>query len=168
MAALDEAIISLMKIDYEVSSLTVDAVGKKYGISGSYVSRIARNRGWLLRTQRLGHKPRTTVPLSNVGRALIAHRLCGVINGKIDQMEKDMQSGTLSSADLERDAKSIASMIGGMQKVVNAPDEDKVSKPDVTQAGVTTGNDEVERLQREIVERFERIQNRRDAERGSQ
>ena len=79
-------------------------------------------------------------------------------------METDMQSGELSSADLERDAKSVASMIGGMEKVVNGPDEDKERTPRA--ASVAAVND-VERIHREIIERFERIQRRREAERGS-
>jgi hypothetical protein len=74
----------------------------------------------------------------------------------------------LSSADLDRDAKAIASMIGGMQKVVPVPDEDKVSKPDDARCAAVANTDEVERLQREIIERFERIEKRRQAERGSQ
>lgn len=162
MAALDEATIALIKVDYEESSLTVAAIGKKYGVSASYICRLARERGWLMRTVRLGRRPRVATPLSGAGRALIAHRLCGVINKKIDQMENDMDSGELSSADLERDAKTIASMIGGMEKVTTGPGEDKVSKLDDAQ-----DSDEVERLQREIIERFERIQSRREAERGS-
>lgn len=166
--ALDEAAFALMRVDYEESSLTVAAIGDKFGVSASYVCRQARERGWLMRTDRLGRRPRTTAPLSGVGRALIAHRLCGVINKKIDQMEKDMESGELSSADLERDAKTIGSMIGGMHKVVPVPGEDKVSKPDVARTAAVENADEVERLQREIIERFERIQSRREAERGSQ
>ena len=166
MAAFSDATIALIKIDYEESSLTVVAIGEKYGISAPYVSRIARERGWILRTQRLGRRPRTKSPMSNAGRALISHRLCGVINRKLDQMENDMESGALSSADLERDAKTIASMIGGMQKVGPVQTEDKVSKFDAVRPAAVADTDEVERLQREIVERFEQIERRRAAEAG--
>jgi hypothetical protein len=164
MAALNEATIGLIRVDYEEGALTVAAIGEKYGVSASYVCRLARERGWLMRTDRLGRRPRTSAALSATGRALIAHRLCGVINKKIDQMEKDMESGALSSADLERDSKTIASMIGGMHKVIPVPIEDKVSKPDAAPSTAVANTDEVERLQREIIERFERIQSRREVE----
>lgn len=166
MAALDEATVALIKIDYEESSLTVAAIGAKFGVPPSYVSRLARQRGWKMRSGRAGSRARAAAA-DAAGRALIARRLCGVINMKIDQMEQDMNSGEHSSADLERDAKTIASMIGGMQKVVPGPDEDKVSKPDAERSVTVENCDEVERLQREIIERFERIEKRREAEGGS-
>ena len=171
MAAFDAATIALIKIDYEESSLTVAAIGEKYGVSASYISRLARERGWLLRTQRLGRRSRTEMFLSSAARALIAHRICGVINGKLDQMEADLQNGVLSSADLERDAKSIGSMIGGLEKVTHDADADEqhnTRKADAAKAERADGANDVERLQREIIERFERIQRRREAEAGSQ
>ncbi len=168
MVAFDPATLELIRIDYEESTLTVAAIGDKFGVTAQYISRLARKHGWKLRTQQNRRAPRVKPPPSYVGRALIAHRLCGVINKKIDQMEKDMESGELSSADLERDAKTISSMIGGMEKVTHGPAEDKVSKPDVARSAAVDANvDEVERLQREIIQRFERIEQRRQAERGS-
>ena len=168
MAAFDQATLDLIRIDYEESDLTVAAIGTKYGVTAGYISRLAREHGWLMRAERMGRRPRTDARLTNAARTLIAHRLCGVINKKLDQMEKDMESGELSSADLERDAKTIASMIGGMEKVKSGPGEDKVSKPDAVRTAAVANADEVERLQREIIERFERIEKRREAERGSQ
>ena len=95
--ALDAATLALIKVDYEESSLTVAAIGEKYGHSPSYISRLARIHGWILRTQRLGRTPRMSAVLSQQARALIAHRLCSIINKKLDQMEKDMDSGVLTS-----------------------------------------------------------------------
>jgi hypothetical protein len=167
MAALSEATIARIRIDYEESSMTVEAIGQKYGVAATYISRLARTRGWLMRSIRMGRRARVGAPLTVSGRAFIAQRLCGVINKKIDQMEQDMQSGVLSPADLERDAKTVASMIVGMEKVATATDGEKKHKGqggDVAEAGSV---DEVERLQREIIERFESIQRRREAEAGS-
>ena len=164
--ALDEASKGLMRIDYEETDLTVDAIGDKFGVTGSYVSRCARRGGWKMRSERPGVLARAAAA-DAAGRARIARRLCTVINKKIDQMEKNMTSGEHSSADLERDAKTIGSMIGGLQKVVPGPDEDKVSKPDAERSTSVETADEVERLQREIIERFERIEKRREAEGGS-
>ena len=169
MSALDEATIALIKIDYEKTKLPVAGIEVKYGLSASYVSRLARLRGWKMRRPR---KDVTATTLSPSGQQAgeqpgIATRLWTVITMKLDQMEKGMTNGELSAADLERDAKTIAAMIGGMQKVVSVPGEDKVSKPDVERTGAANNADEVARLQREIVERFERIQRRREAERGS-
>ncbi len=178
---LDEAELAVMQWEYEETPLTVDEVGLRHGCSGQTVCKIAKRNGWKLRGRRNGaavrRSPAAGAPAVASTAALrvrpvqapgIAQRLCNVINRKLDQMEKDMQSGELSSADLERDAKTIASMIGGMQKVTPTPDEDKVSKPDAARVATVDNAEEVERLQREIVERFERIQSRREAEGGSQ
>lgn len=156
MTTLDEAVIAQIKVLYEESGLTLVRIGVQFGRTATSISQLARKRGWKLRAPRKLSPPKA--------RAALAHRLCDVINKKLDQMETDMQSGELSSADLERDAKSVASMIGGMDKAVSAQNEDKKRKPRAAASAAVT---EVERLQREIIERFERIQRRREAERGS-
>lgn len=163
--AFDAATIARMKVDYEESDLTVVQIGAKYGCSTAYVCKLAKLHGWKPRSLRIGRapaKPKSWRPRARTG---IARRLCKVINKKLDQMETDMQSGELSSADLERDAKSVASMIGGMEKVVSGPDEDKERTPRAAAAAGAVND--VERIHREIIERFERIQRRREAERGS-
>ena len=71
-----------------------------------------------------------------------------------------MKTGENCAADVERNTKVVTSMIGSLQKV-RAPGEDKLGDVQSTNAGA---KDDVERLQREIIERFERIQRRRDAE----
>ena len=166
--ALDAATLALIKVDYEESGLTVAAIGEKYGHSPSYISRLARIHGWILRTQRLGRTPRMSAVLSQQARALIAHRLCSIINKKLDQMEKDMDSGVLTSPDLERDSKTIGSMVVGVERIVPRLEEDKVSKRDAAEAAPLADDDAVMRLQLEIIERFERIQRRREAARGSE
>lgn len=166
--ALSAATKARVRRDYEQSDLTLVAIGIKYDRSPSYISQLARKEGWALRSLRPGKRTRSRLPVSRALRAAIARRLCDVVNRKLEQMEKDMQSGALSSADLERDAKSIGAMIGGVQKVVPGPNEDKVSRPDdILPDGAAEASD-IERLQREIVERFERIQRRRQAEGGSE
>ena len=84
-----------------------------------------------------------------------------------------MTSGELSSADYEGDAKAVGSMIGGMHKVVaTVKDADEERRPksasSAASAAPATSSGEAERLHREIIERFERIQRRWEAERGSQ
>ena len=165
--ALDEATIALVKYDYEETDLTIVAIGKKHGCSPSYICRLARNRGWLLRSIRLGRTLRTPMVVSEAARALIAQRLCSLISKKLDQMEKDMETGTLGSSDLERDTKSVGAMMTGMDKVLAPANADKKHKAkEAAAAEADPAIEDVERLQREIVERFERIERRREAERG--
>jgi tRNA uridine 5-carbamoylmethylation protein Kti12 len=91
---------------------------------------------------------------------VLAHRLCDAITKKLDQMEKGMESGELNSSDYERDAKSVAQMISGMEKVAAVGGNgDKQRKPKAAEPTVS----DVERLRREIVERFERLQRSRNA-----
>jgi hypothetical protein len=160
---LDAATVALVRIDYEESDLTVDAIGLKYGRSPSFISRLAREGGWLMRSERMGRRPRAGSAPSHMAREGIARRLARFINSKLDHLEKCMQDGTLSPEDAERGAKSVATIIGGFDKVMTPaelPDEDKRTMAQRDTAGAV---DEVERLQREIIERFERIQRRREA-----
>jgi hypothetical protein len=164
----DAAELAVMKGEYEDTPLTVSAIGLRHGCSGPTVSKTARREGWRLRRPGKVAAQEPTIAPAGVAAAGIAARMWNVITMKLDQMEKDMNSGALCSADLERDAKMIGTMIAGVQKVVPVPGEDKVSKPDGARSGPVAKTDEVERLQREIIERFERIQRRREIERGSE
>ena len=161
---MDAATEAAIKLDYEESDLTLDSVGKKYGRSGAWVCKLARLRGWKRRRESVPSDlpPRPRRP-RNV-RSVIDRRMCNIINRKLKQMETGMKTGELSSADLDRDAKWVGSMLGGMGKVKAPAERDEVSNPNIAKAGAV---DEVERLQREIIERFERIQRRREAARGS-
>jgi hypothetical protein len=99
--------------------------------------------------------------------------LCAAITTKLEQMEKGMKSGELGSADFERDAKAVGSMLGGLEKVTaTTPDADKERQPKSTNSAASAasaaGSGEAERLHREIIERFEHLQRRRKTERGSQ
>jgi len=161
--ALDAAMLAEMKRLWTTSHLTQVEIAKQFGCSAARVSQLAKQGEWGPRPY-AGNRGRQYATFPRVSsRAGIARRMCAVINRKLDQMETDMQSGELSSADLERDAKTVASMIGGMEKVASDADDDRTHK---SVAALTASVNEVERLQREIIERFERIQRRRDAERG--
>jgi uncharacterized protein YjcR len=161
--AFDVATLALIQVDYEESDLTVVKIGLKYGCSPSYISRLAREYGWLLRSERLGRRPRLGQWASRQAREAIAQRLSRVINKKLDQMEQGMESGELGAEEAERGAKMVGSMLGGFERVAAAPEEDNVRNAKAADADTA---DEVERLQREIIERFERIQRRREAEGG--
>jgi len=167
MAVLDEATLAEIKDLYQGSELTLAAIGARYGRSPSGISRLARAHGWLMRSVARGWAPRRTLLSGAKARAYLAHRLCQTVGMKLDQMEKDMACGKLSSEDFERDTKSVASMMGGMDKAT-ATDADKDPKPKSERAAAESAPaSDVERLQREIIERFERIQRRRNAEAGS-
>ena len=166
--ALDAATIALIKVDYVESDLTVEQIGLKYGRSSSFICRLAREGGWLMRSERMGWRPRSGSVPSHMAREAIAKRLARFINSKLDHLEIGMQNGTLSPDDAERGAKSVATIIGGFDKVMarpELPDEDKRKTGQHDNVGSV---DAIERLQREIIERFERIQRRREAARGSE
>jgi hypothetical protein len=120
-----------------------------------------------MRWEVMGRAPRVSGLSTPKARAKLADRLCNAITKKLEQMEKGMKSGELGSADFERDAKAVASMIGGMEKVAaTVTDADEERQPKSASAGAHAG--EAERLHREIIERFERIQRRRNAQAGSE
>ncbi len=101
-------------------------------------------------------------------KAKLIRRLYDTISMMLEQMEADMRSGQLKAQDVERGGKSMAAMIGSLTKAAaTEPDGDAKQKPETTEPAAAVA-DEVARLQREIIERFESIQRRRDAEAGSQ
>jgi uncharacterized protein YjcR len=164
--AFDAATRALIKIDYEDGDLTVEKIGEKYGCSASLVSKMAREGGWLMRSERRGFRPRAGSVTSRTAREAIAQRLARFINRKLDYLEIGMQNGTVTPDEAERGTKQVAAMIGGFGKVVGRPerpDEDKRKS-----ASHADSVDDVERLQREIIERFARLERRREAARGSE
>ncbi len=163
--ALDKAAEAEIKRLYLETNVTLVKIGEQFGIAASSISRLARTRGWPMRWERMGRSPRTMQSSTPKARAALVHRLCIAIDKKLDQMETNMASGKLGSSDYERDAKAVGSMINGMEKVaVAGADADKEQKPKSAGPAAAT---EADRIRREIVERFERIQRRRNAERGS-
>ncbi|MCZ7595252.1 MAG: hypothetical protein M5U16_10305 [Hyphomicrobium sp.] len=167
-APLDEPTIALIRVDYEESDLTLKAMEAKYDVSASFICRLARERGWLMRSERMGRRPRAGVALSQMAREAIAQRIARFVNSKLDYLEKGMQDGTITPEDTERGTKAVATIIGGFEKVAARPEHADEDKRTMAQSKDVDAIDEVERLQREIIERFERIQRRRQAEGGSQ
>jgi len=158
--ALDDAAVAEIQRLYADTIVTVAQIGEQFGISPSAVSKLARTRGWPMRGERMGRSTRRGQPSTPKARAVLAHRLCNAITKKLDQMEKGMESGELSSSDYERDAKSLASMISGMEKVAAvSSDGGKEPKPKAAEPAVA----QVERIRRETVQRFERLQRSRNA-----
>lgn len=164
MSVLDEATLAEIRRLYEGSDLTVEAIGVRHGRSASGISRLARTHGWVMRSVARGWAPRRLLHSGPRARAVVAHRLCTAITRTLDQMETDMASGKASPEDHERRAKSVAAMVGGLDKVTAPADADKVEE---AQAAEPAGLSKVERLRREIIERFERLQRRRDAGAGA-
>jgi hypothetical protein len=164
--ALDEATLAEIKHLYLADVLSLAEIGSRYGRTASGVSRLARTHGWVMRSQLRGYAPRNSVPPTPKARELLVARICDVIGTKLKQMEAQMQSGELSTEDFERDANSVASMVGSVDKATGSDGEEK-RKPK-SAAPTNSAPDDAERLHREIIERFERIQKRRHAEAGSE
>ncbi len=168
--ALDDAALAEIERLYREGKVTLAEIGLRFNRAPTGISRLARAHGWPMRWEAMGRAPRVRRLSTPKARALLVHKLCDAITAKLEQMEKGMKSGELSSADFERDAKAVASMIGGMEKVAATStdaDEERRPKSATGDPGESSGANEAERLHREIIERFERIQSRRNAEAGS-
>ena len=167
--ARDDAALAEIERLYRAGELTRVEIGCRFDRSAAAISKLARSRGWPMRWEVMGRAPKVSGLSAPKARAKLANRLCNAITKKLEQMETGMKSGELGSADFERDAKAVASMIGGMQKVaatVADAEQERQPKSASASAGANTG--EAERLHREIIERFERIQRRRNAAAGSE
>jgi hypothetical protein len=161
---IDKQAVAEIKLLYHANELTLAEIGARYGRSASTISRMARRYGWVMRTALMGHAPRFSAPAAAKACELLVRRLCEVINMKLQQMEAQLRNGDLSTEDFERDAKSVASMVGSVSKVIAAgADGEKEKTPDPVEPPPA----EVERIHREIVERLEGIQRRREAEQRS-
>jgi hypothetical protein len=160
--ALDPAVLAEIKRLHGDRTITLAEIGRRHNRSAAWVSQLARKHGWPMRRGEQREAQRSEA------RARLAAKLCKAITRKLEQMEKGMKSGELNSADLERDAKSVVSMVGSMEKVLTTVPhaEERQPNPASAEAGGAPSAGEAERLHREIMERFERIQRRRDAEAG--
>jgi hypothetical protein len=166
--ALDDVSLAEIGRLYREGELTLAEIGRRFGCTDSAISKLARTRGWPMR-RAMTVRAAGRIALVPAARVRLVRTLCAAITTKLEQMEKGMTSGELSAADCERDAKAVGSMLGGLEKVTaTVPDADEERPPKSAGAGANAGGGEAERLHREIIERFERIQRRRDAERGSQ
>ena len=164
MALTPEAEAEVARL-YLANELTLEEIGARYAMSAPAVCKLANRRGWPKRSELAGAARRQRVVIS---RALeqVMMRMCGAMNAKLEQMEKGMQAGELGSEEFERDSKAIAALAAVTQKALaTGPDAKKERQPKSTEPAAPA--DEVERLQREIIERFERIQRRRELEAGS-
>jgi hypothetical protein len=164
---LDEATLAEIKRLHQANELTLDEIGARHGIAATKVSKLARVNGWPSRSQLLGRAPRSFRRASARTQARLVRRLYDTISVMLLQMEADMRSGTLKAPDFERIGKSVAAMVGSLSKATaTEPDGDEKQKPNA--AAPAAAPDEAERLHREIIARFERIQSRRNAEAGSE
>jgi hypothetical protein len=165
--ALDERAVAEIKILHQACELTLAEIGARCGISATAVSHLARKEGWTPRSQLLGHAARSFRPATLQMRARLVRRFYDVMNKKLDQMEKAMAADKLSAEEFEREGKTTAAMFGSVAKAVAESDGEKRQKPKASEPAPVSASDEAERLHREIIERFERIQKRRNAEAGS-
>jgi hypothetical protein len=166
MAVLDKAAEEEIKVLYLDSDETLAQIGARYGVTAPAISQLARRRGWPMRYDRNDVRLPGADVLQHV-RAHVAQRMGAALVVKLRKMEAAMRSGKLSSQDFERDAKSVAAMMIGFDKTT-AGHEDNNKTAKSAGAGEPEPLDEAERLHREILERFDRIQRRRDAEGGSE
>jgi hypothetical protein len=167
---LSEAALAEIKCLHQANELTLAEIGVRFGLSASTVSNLARRHGWPSRTEVIGRARPSFRGVTARAKAKLVRRFYDTISMMLEQMETDMRSGKLKAQDVERAGKAMAAMaamIGSLGKAAaTEPDGDKKQKPESTEAAAAA--DEVERLQREIIARFESIQRRRDAEAGSQ
>jgi len=164
--ALDKAALAEIKRLHQANELTLAEIGARFGLAATTVSKLARVHGWPSRSQLQGRAPPSFRPATGRTQAKLVRRLFDTISAMLEQMEAGMKSGKLTAQDFERAGKSVAAMIGGLSKATaTEPDGDEKQTPNTEPAAAA---DEAERLHREIIERFERIQRRRDAEAGSE
>jgi hypothetical protein len=164
--ALSEAALAEIKCLHQANELTLAEIGALFAISASTVAKLARRYGWTSRSELIGRVRPSFRSVTAQAKARLIRRLYDTISMMLEQMEADMRSGKLKAQDVERAGKSMAAMIGSLTKATaTEPDGDAKQKPETEPAAVAN---EVARLQREIIERFESIQRRRDAEAGSQ
>jgi hypothetical protein len=153
------------RVLFETTNQTQVEIGKAVGRSAATISRWAAFENWQ-RPGADGKPPREANFSRKRADLAIAKRMHKIIMRNLDEMEQGMENGTLAPADAERKSKAMAVMIGGYGKVKEAPNAARKPKRGKS-AGLGTIAD-VERLQREIVERFESIERRREAARGSE
>lgn len=162
---IDAATLAEIKQHYCANKLTVAEIGLRYGRSPSGISQLARRKGWPPRLVHHGESPAKRLALLRQARDGMLLRYYGTMSRHFEQMEADLARGGLSPDEVERRAKSMRSMHGAVENVekVSAAGAhaDQDPQPSLPAPDDTA---EAERIRREIMERFERIQRRWDAE----
>lgn len=162
--ALDEtAWAAIEKAYVETEELLAD-LGKRFGISASQISHRALVYGWPSRWARMGRKPRRKTMSTRKARDQLIHRLYRAIDLKLERLETRMESGEeLTPAETERNLRALATMIGGFEKVAEVAFDAEKERKGATKRKKTSAPD-AERMRREIAERLERLQHKRDAD----
>ncbi len=164
--ALSQAAVAEIKCLHQACELTLAEIGARYGIAATTVSKLARIHGWPSRSQLMGRASPSFRPMTARSQARLVRRFYDTIGSMLARTEKNMAEGNLSGEDFERIGKSVAAMIAGLSKVMaTVANGDEKQRPEGAEPAAAA--DEAERLHREIIERFERIQTRRNAEAGS-
>lgn len=175
MTRLDDAQWAEVRRLYESGEGTVVGIAGAFGIDARAIHGMARRHGWPRRSEMKGRRvgrrgPAAAVPPGHPTRSVrqaLIRRLYLAINLKLQHWENRMAGGEeLSSADSERMAKEITTMIRGFEAVAEA--EGAIEKRDAGDDGQgrrgkrrsaddTTVADDAERMRREIAERLERL-----------
>jgi hypothetical protein len=160
---IDATTLAEVKRLYDGDELTLVQIGKRVGRSPSLISQLAKRHGWARRWDRLGRKPYRRPSGLERERKTMLRRYYRTVSRFLQQMETAIGKGEYSLDDFERGAKSVRAIQGGMGNVekvaaagTHADQEPIPAAPD--------DDSEAERIRREIMERFERIQQRRAAE----
>jgi hypothetical protein len=169
MTISDEMLAQIKRL-HHANALTLDQIGERFGLTGGAISKLARANGWPARDRSKGHAAHR-FRFGERERNELVHQLYSTTLQILEQMEAEMASGKPGTQDVERAAKAVAAMIGSVGKMTMAGrDGNKTHKPKSSGADEDRSDaaSRVERLQREIIERFEGIQRRRNAEAGSE
>jgi hypothetical protein len=141
---------------------TLDAIAKRFGIGRRTIQSRARAQGWP-RRRRAGGGPRDMAAVEIETRRTLVHRLRKAIDAKLTLMELRMQNDMkkagkgkhVSSADHERDARAIGTLVRNFDKLTEIASDLEHSangKPASGDAAALFA--EADRYRRELAERL--------------
>jgi hypothetical protein len=165
MAALDPAAVAKAYGLFKTTRMTVAAIGAAVGRSASTITRWAEQFEWGARPGAEGKPLRAPNFSRKRANRNMAKGFYQLIMRYLDTMEQGLKECSLTPEKAEQTAKLLAPLVSSYGKVDANEAADAKTKGKRSKAA---GVDDVERLQREIVERLERIQSRRLAQRGSE
>jgi hypothetical protein len=163
--SIDAATLAEIKLHYCAHELTVAQIGLRYGRSPSGISQLARRNDWPPRLERRALAAARRRERLEAARETMLMCFYNTTGAKLLQMEAALIKGELSSEDYERDVQSLKAAVAKMENVekVSAAGAQADKEPKPSPAAPDDAS-ESERISREIMERFERIQRRRAAE----
>ncbi|NJM34786.1 MAG: hypothetical protein HC850_08815 [Rhodomicrobium sp.] len=147
--------------DYLAGSMTVSELCAVHGIDRNALYRRIREEGWRKRSETSARATAAKVtPAAKSRRPSpgLAERLSTLLDRKMTEFENRMADGSATSADTERDARTLNTLVRLLEKLTSPLASNKKRAGATTDAALTSkAEDDADRIRSDLAQRLERL-----------